>query len=193
MAPDDPSKLFFVTTNRHKFEEAERAFEAAGLEIPLEQASIDAPEIQADRPAQVVEFTRAEVRRDFRGAFFVEDTALTIDALDGFPGIYASYVYGTIGLPGVLALMEGVPEGERTATFESCIAYAPTEGKGKIFRAECPGRVLTEAREGRAFGYDPIFAPAGDDRAFSEIPVEDKNGISHRGQVLDQLVGYLEG
>lgn len=193
MAPETPNKLFFVTTNRHKFEEAERAFGAADLEIPLEQASIDAPEIQAERPAQVAEFSSAEVRRDFRGAFFLEDAALTIDALNGFPGVYASFVFGTIGLPGILALMEGVPEGERTATFESAIAYNPLEGKPKLFRAECSGRILDEARDGRRFGYDPIFAPEGDDRAFSEIPVEEKNEISHRGQVLDQLVGYLEG
>lgn len=187
-----PKKLFFVTGNRHKLEEAREAFERADLDIPLEQASIDAPEIQADRPAQVAKFSSREVRRDFRGSFFLEDAALFIDALDGFPGVYASYVFGTVGLEGILALMADVPDGERTARFESCIAYNPSEGKEKLFRAECEGRILEEAREGRMFGYDPIFAPAGDDRAFSEIPVEDKNEVSHRGQVLDQLVSYLK-
>lgn len=188
-----PTKLFFVTGNRHKVQEAREVFDEAGLDIPLEQAAIDAPELQADRPAEVAEFSAREVRREFRGAFFLEDAALSIDALSGFPGVYSSYVFETLGLDGVLGLMEDVAQGDRTAHFESCIALSLRESKPKLFLGRIDGTILDEPRPGREFGYDPIFAPEGDDRAFSEIDVETKNEISHRGQALAQLVDHLGG
>lgn len=187
-----PPKLFFVTGNPHKVEEARVAFEAAGLELPLEQAAVEAPELQADTLQEVARFSADQVRERFRGAFFLEDAGLFIDALQGFPGVYSSYVFSTLGLDGVLRLMESVPEDERTARFESCIAYRPTRGKTKLFLGACEGRILDAPREGRDFGFDPIFAPKGDDRAFSEIPAGEKNKVSHRGAALAQLVDHLK-
>lgn len=186
-----PKKLFFVTGNPHKVEEAREAFDAAGLDIPLEQAAVDAPELQADALPEVARFTCQQVRSSFRGDFFVEDAGLFVDALSGFPGVYSSYVFETLGLEGVLRLMEDVQDEDRAARFEACIALQVGKAKPKLFLGSCEGRILTEVREGRAFGFDPIFAPAGDDRAFSEIPLEEKNKVSHRGQVLAQLVDHL--
>lgn len=189
---DRPKKLFFVTSNPYKVEEAREAFEAAGLDLPLEQAAVDAPELQADTLPEVARFTCEQVRQRFRGDFFLEDAGLFVDALDGFPGVYSSYVFGTVGLEGLLRLMEDVPEGERTARFESCVALQVGKGKPKLFLGTCEGRILDQVREGRAFGFDPVFAPAGDDRAFSEIPLDEKNKLSHRGQALAQLVEHLQ-
>lgn len=187
---EKPSKLFFVTGNRFKVEEAEDAFEQADLDIPLEQAAVEAPELQADTLPEVARFSAEQVRRDFRGAFFLEDAGLFVDALDGFPGVYSSYVYETVGVDGVLKLLEGAED--RSARFEACIALDLGDGP-KLFLGRCEGRILDAPREGRAFGFDPVFAPEGRDEAFSEIDLEEKAKISHRGRALAELVDHLAG
>ena len=42
----------------------------------------------------------------------VEDAGLFVDALEGFPGPYAAYVYKTIHNKGILKLMENMSEPE---------------------------------------------------------------------------------
>ena len=59
--------------------------------------------------------------RRCRLPIFVEDAGLFIDALEGFPGPYAAYVYHTIHNNGILKLMETIQN--RNAKFQSVIAY----------------------------------------------------------------------
>ena len=109
----------------------------------------------------------------------VDDTAFSIDALNGFPGPYAAYVLKSIGNIGILRLMDGVTD--RNARFTTAIAFADETGI-EVFTGTIDGRIITAPRGNGGFGYDPIFEVGG--QTLAEIPLEEKSAISHRARAL---------
>jgi XTP/dITP diphosphohydrolase len=120
----------------------------------------------------------------------LEDAGLTIDALQGFPGVYSKYVFFTIGLSGILRLLNEVQN--RTAIFRSVYAYSEPGKKPILVVGECLGTITTERRGTQGFGYDPIFIPKGAMKTFGEMTVEEKNRYSHRAKALENLLLVLE-
>ncbi len=174
--------MFFITGNKHKYEEAKII---VGNDI--EMLSISYPEIQADTPEEVARYGIEYLKERIDGDFFIEDSGLFIEALNGFPGVYSSYVFRTIGNEGILKLMEGVEK--RKAQFVSVVGYY--DGDIHIFRGESKGVIAYEIKGSEGFGYDPIFIPEGDKRTFGEMKREEKNLFSHRGKAMKKLKEYL--
>jgi len=115
----------------------------------------------------------------------VEDTGLFIDALNGFPGALAAYVHKSIGLQGILKLLEGVEN--RKAHFDAAVAYGAPPGRIWVFTGRVYGRIsLKEAGSG-GFGFDPLFVPEGFDKTFAEMSLEEKSKISHRALAFRRL------
>ena len=65
-------------------------------------------------------------------------------------------------------------------------------GEERQFEGIVDGTILKEKRGDHGFGYDPIFKPAGENRTFAEMNMQEKSKISHRGKAIQQLVAYLE-
>jgi XTP/dITP diphosphohydrolase len=66
------------------------------------------------------------------------------------------------------------------------------EGVGRLLvTGVAPGRVITEERGDRGFGYDPIFVPDGSERTFAEMDMDEKNRFSHRGAAMRSFVDRL--
>ena len=122
-------------------------------------------------------------------AIMVEDSGLFIDSLDGFPGAYSSFVEGTVGLDGILRLLEDA--GDRGAEYRA-VAIVDSEGRTWQANGICRGRISKEMLGSGGFGYDPIFVPAeGDGRTCAQMSAEEKSAISHRGQALRGLSEVL--
>ena len=183
------SRIHFITSNKGKFKEAKAQIEPLGFE--LVQEKIDYPEIQADSLDEVALFGMDHLSEVVKGDFLIEDSGLFITALGGFPGVYSAYVIDTLGNPGILRLM-GDRE-DREAVFRSCFGYYSTAKGATVVSGECKGTISREERGSGGFGYDPIFIPEGHERTFAEMPVEEKNSISHRGRAMTALVGLLKG
>jgi XTP/dITP diphosphohydrolase len=129
-----------------------------------------------------------------------DDSGLEVDAIGGRPGVRsarfardgATNAENNVAL---LAALDGVPDGKRSARFRCAIAMCdpffdldrPTTSEGR-----CEGRVLREARGGGGFGYDPLFVPAGLELTFAELGDAAKNEISHRGKAVRALVPHVE-
>lgn len=180
--------IYFITTNKGKFREAKA--ELNRISIDVKQIDIEYPEIQADTHEEVAVFGLEWLRRKMKKTLMIDDSGLFIDALNGFPGVYSSYVFKTIGYNGILKTMEG--ERNRSARFESCIAYMEPKNAPVFFKGVCKGKISDKPKGRGGFGYDPIFIPTDYKRTFAEIPIEEKNKISHRGKSLKQLVKYLK-
>jgi len=182
--------IYFVTSNKGKFLEAKEKLVPQGFEIV--QRNIGYPEIQATNLEDVALFGIEYTEKKIRHPFILEDAGLFVDALDGFPGVYSSYVYYTIGLKGILKLLEDQSGDGRKAVFKSVIAYKGSDKKPRLFVGECHGMISNQELGDHGFGYDPIFIPDGDTRTFGQMEVGEKNRFSHRGKSLEKLLDFFK-
>ncbi|MCF3653350.1 MAG: XTP/dITP diphosphatase [Aigarchaeota archaeon] len=182
-------RFVVVTSNLGKAREFESIFSEYGLSFRIEP--IKTPEIQAVDLRIIAEQSAIYAYDILREPVLVEDAGLFIDALNGFPGPFSSYVYKAIGIRGILKLMEDVED--RRARFLSVIAfYTPMIGGVKIFTGEVEGYIAREPRGSSGFGFDPIFIPAeGDGKTFAEQSVEEKNKLSHRARAARKFAEWM--
>ena len=180
-------KLVFVTGNKGKAHEAQTALSPLGIDV--EPRDLKPVEIQGDTLEEIARAKCAVLAGKVDGPFLVDDGGLFVHVLKDFPGQYSAFVLKTLGVPGVLKLMEGVED--RRAHFAAVVALH--DGTGiHAFAGRCDGRLLAEPRSaGHGFGFDPIFVPEGETKTFAELPAETKNRLSHRGRALAGLVAHL--
>jgi len=172
---------YFVTSNVHKFLEARKVLEE--YKLATAKLRVDATEIQDDSLENIAKFSALDAVKNCGLPVFVEDAGLFVEALGGFPGPYSKYVYNTVGLKGILKLMDGIEN--RDAYFMSVVAYASSEEKPTCFVGKVNGKIISELKGSSGFGYDPIFVPlGGDGRTFAEMSTEEKNVFSHRAEAL---------
>lgn len=172
-------EVLFATSNKGKLEEAAEILKEAGVKV--KQYSFRYREIRSDSLEEVArDAVRAAYKR-CKEPVFVEDAGLFIQALNGFPGTYSSWVLKKLGIKGILKLMEGVHE--RSAYFEACIAYQEDNYTIATFHGKCFGRITEEPRGSKGFGFDPIFIPEGENQTFAES-ITLKNKLSHRYKTL---------
>ncbi|MCC6024547.1 MAG: XTP/dITP diphosphatase [Thaumarchaeota archaeon] len=182
-------RFVVVTSNPGKAREFENIFSEYKLSFRIEP--IKTPEIQAMDLRIIAEESAIYAYDILREPVLVEDAGLFINALNGFPGPFSSYAYKTIGIKGMLKLMENVED--RRARFLSVIAfYTPMIGGVKIFTGEVEGYIAMEPRGSGGFGFDPIFIPAeGDGRTFAEQSIEEKNKLSHRARATKKFAEWI--
>lgn len=180
--------LRFATGNAGKVREA--AVALAPLGITVEQAAVPVVEIQADTLAEVARAKLADAARKVAPPFFLDDAGLFVDALRGFPGVYSAHALKTIGVDGLLRLLEG--RDDRGARFEAVVAYQPARGEPFFAHGVARGAIARKpADAGHGFGFDPVFVPEDETRTYAELPTDVKNRVSHRGRALAQLVARL--
>jgi len=165
-------RLVFVTSNKGKVEEVKKYLSPLGVEIV--QKNIEYPEIQANSLEEVVAFGINWLKERIDEPFFIDDSGLFIESLNGFPGVYSAYVYKTLGNEGILKLMGGV--NDRRAYFKSVIGFY--NGELHMFKGVVHGKITHEKRGNKGFGFDPIFMPEGYSKTFAEMETEEKNKIS---------------
>ncbi len=108
--------LCFVTTNPGKVREAREY-----LDGPVSQLAFDTPEIQSDDLGAVAAHKARAAYRHADQPVVVDDSGMFVDALDGFPGPYSSYVYDTLGKARVWRLTR--EEDDHSAAFRAVVAY----------------------------------------------------------------------
>jgi len=79
---------------------------------------------------------------------------------------------------------------DRQARFRTVICLILGEQE-QFFEGICEGTIISERRGSMGFGYDPVFIPAGSDRTFAEMTIDEKNQFSHRRKAMDKLVAFL--
>ena len=121
-----------------------------------------------------------------------DDSGISIDALDGAPGVYSARWSGVHGddaanIAKVLKELDGVPDSDRGAQFVCVIALALPDGRHIMVRGEVHGTVGHEPIGEYGFGYDPIFQPHGYEITTAQMDPELKDSISHRGRALREI------
>lgn len=185
--------VFFATGNIHKFNEVRSILSQYGLAVGMLRLKGD--EVQSESLKEIAEKSVKNAYMRCRLPIFVEDAGLFIDALSGFPGPYAAYVYKTVHNSGILKLMENVAD--RHSMFQSVIAYYDdkTPCEPTCFYGEVKGEITLAERkqQGKSgFGFDPIFQPQESDKTFAEMAIEEKNGYSHRARAIRKFAEWYK-
>jgi len=125
-----------------------------------------------------------------------DDSGLTVDALNGMPGILSARWSGRHGddaanLDLVLAQLADIPDERRGAAFVCAAAAVAPDGRVVVTEEELVGTLLRERRGSNGFGYDPVFVPLGETRTTAEMSAEEKDAISHRGKAFRALAPKL--
>ncbi len=183
-------RILIVTGNVHKKREIEYILSRVSDQFQVEMLpNLKKLELQSD---DICEIARAAIENIARVVkpqpntyIVVEDDGLYIEALGGFPGPYAEYVYRTIGLKGILKLMENVQD--RRAKFRSALGVYTPSGRIEVVIGEVEGYIAENIRGTGGFGYDPIFIPSGYNKTFAEMTLEEKCEVSHRAKAFRKL------
>ncbi len=88
--------------------------------------------------------------------------------------------------------MEGIPISKRGARFKCVIAVVFPGGREILAEGMCKGRIGSKEKGRRGFGYDPLFVLPNYGKTMAELPLKEKNRISHRGKALRKIRKKLE-
>ncbi len=134
-------------------------------------------------------------------AALADDSGLSVEALDGRPGVYTAdwaerqWFEGNPGRDWYMAMgkVEGLlsqigPDVDRRAAFHCVLAIAWPDGEYAVYEGKCPGSLTWPPRGKMGFGYDPVFIPKGREQTFAEIDPSEKHAISHRANAFAKLV-----
>ncbi len=190
-------QIVFATGNEGKMREVREILADLGVPVvSMKQAGLAA---QAEETGTTFEENAQIKARDIAGAarraglagalVLADDSGLEVDALNREPGIYSARWMGEdtsyeIKNAEIIRRVEGLPEAERTARFVSAIAAVFPDGSEAVTRGTVEGLVAHQPAGENGFGYDPIFYVPELGCTSAEIPMEEKNKISHRGRAL---------
>lgn len=177
-------KVFFVTTNFGKVKEARALLAPYGIRVEPKKAELDEPRtrdmkrIALEKARQALALCRAPV--------VVEDTGIFFEACDEFPGAFSKLFVTSVGIAGVLRLLNGAGV-SRKAFFQTVVGYASPKQKPVAFIGRCYGKITKKPRgtpHHERLPYDSVFVPKGESRTFAEMTHGEKARFSHRAKAF---------
>src|SRR3990167_6401618 len=196
MTTNDTLQIVLATNNQGKIGELQSLLKILPIEwIP--QSEFDIQDIEETGKTFIENaILKARNAAKISGLpALADDSGLVIDALDGAPGIYSARYTGNDATAEernqkILEEMRDVDEDDRTAAYHCVLALVEYEDDPVplICHGIWEGSILFEPRGNNGFGYDPIFYVPTHRCSAAELTTTEKNSISHRGQVVDQLL-----
>jgi XTP/dITP diphosphohydrolase len=190
--------LLLATTNAGKIREIRNSLSGLRIEV-LSLADRPSPPPFEETGDSFQENARGKslhYGRGWRGISLGEDSGLSVEALDGKPGVHSARFAGPKSrdednIRKLLSMLEGLDRERRRARFVSCMVLS----RGGMILFEITetveGIILTGPQGDGGFGYDPVFYYPPLDRTFAQLSPEEKNRVSHRGQALVTLKRFL--
>ena len=191
-------KLVIASNNPGKLREIERILQPLGMEI-LPQSAFNIPE--AEEPyCTFIEncLTKARHASELSGLpALADDSGICVDALNGAPGVFSARFAGepksdTRNNEKLIELLQH--ETNRKAHYYCVIILvrSPDDPQPIIAEGAWHGEIIDTPRGNGGFGYDPYFLVPALGKTGAELPLDVKNGMSHRGQALASLVEKLK-
>jgi XTP/dITP diphosphohydrolase len=192
-------KILLATRNPKKLAELQRILgtrvRVLGLtDVP---AYDEEPETGATFEENAIAKAR-QAARETGEVSLADDSGLTVDALNGMPGVLSARWSGRHGDDGannalLLAQLADVPDQRRGAAFVCALAMALPDDSVRVVRAEWRGRINRQPAGSNGFGYDPVFVPeetddSGDRRTSAQLLSSEKDSLSHRGRALSMML-----
>lgn len=119
-----------------------------------------------------------------------DDSGFCVAALDGAPGVHSARWAGpSKDFSAAMARVhrEMGSAADRRAWFVAALCVAWPDGHAETFIGRIDGAAIWPPRGDKGFGYDPMFAPAGQTATFGELAALDKHAVSHRARAFEQF------
>ena len=194
-------KLVLASGNPGKLREIGALLAPLGIEV-LAQAALGIAETEEPHET-FLENALAKARHASRAGglpALADDSGLCVDALGGEPGVHSAYYAGREGsratrdaANNAKLLAALAAQADRSAHF-ACVMVLmrrPDDPQPLVAEGNWYGEIGRAARGENGFGYDPLFLLPGRGSTSAELPAEEKNRISHRGQALARLLDRL--
>ena len=187
-------KILIATNNNHKLKEYAEMFTPLGIEITSpKQEGLDIDPLENGKTFEENSLLKAQSFKEHTSLpVLSDDSGLSIDALDGFPGIYsARFMEGHPYEEKHLAILEMLKDKEDKSAYFICAMSIIIDGEEYKLQGRVDGEIVSPKSKGNGFGYDPIFLPSGEELTFGEMDEEKKNKISHRGRASAELINFF--
>ncbi|PTQ82127.1 XTP/dITP diphosphohydrolase [Nitrosospira multiformis] len=187
-------RLVIASNNSGKLREIRHLLEPLGIEV-LPQSAFDFPE--AEEPyCTFVENALAKARHASKNTglpALADDSGICVNILGGKPGILSARYAGEPKSDerNNQKLVEALRNQSDRRAYYYCVMVLlrhPEDPQPIIADGSWHGEILLNPRGSGGFGYDPYFFLADLGKTAADLPMEQKNRISHRGKVLAQLV-----
>jgi XTP/dITP diphosphohydrolase len=192
------NELLIATKNKGKVREITDLLKDCDIRVLSLADFPNAPDVVED----ALTFRANALKKAVEMALFTgkltmgEDSGLEVDALNGRPGVHSARYSGEGATDEknnakLLVELTGVPLERRVARYRSAIVLADKTGILEIVEDSCEGLIATEPRGTNGFGYDPLFYIPQHQKTFGELPLDVKQGMSHRGKALRRILRVL--
>lgn len=192
-------KLLVATGNPGKLKEIRRLLADSAVQVVGLDAYPELPEVVEDGDSFAANACKkAQQMAAATGCLtLADDSGLVVEALGGAPGVISARYAGEPGDDEannrkLMQALRDVPDDRRQAAFHCVMALAEPGGRCRTFEGRIAGMLLREPRGEGGFGYDPYFLVPEYGKTTSELPLDIKNRISHRGQALRKVLPVLK-
>lgn len=208
------SKIYIATSNPGKLRELREAAQSLGADLEsvpgfesLPAAVEDGATFEANARIKAEHYSRLLPEK----LVLAEDSGLSVDELQGAPGVYSARYAAILAGDGqdpslhinsndqdnnraLIAQLERLPTAKHAGKYVCVIALARDGETLATFCGEAPGELITEPRGTGGFGYDPLFYFPSLGKTFAELSLEEKRRHSHRGQAFRRFLDwYVQG
>lgn len=186
-----PFEIVIASKNLGKIAEFKRILGEVGISIVTDIEFPDVDETGSTFEENALLKAHA-VSRHTKLPALADDSGLSVDALNGAPGIFSARWSGVHGDDGanikrLLEDLNGVALENRGAKFVAVLALVRPDGEELLIRGELRGKIRNQPVGANGFGYDPIFEPENSNRTLGEMSAAEKDAISHRSKALTEL------
>jgi len=189
-------KILIATTNEHKFREMSYVLGTFPFIDLLSLRDIKKKILEPVEDKDTLAgnaLLKAQYYAEKTGLTTIaDDTGMFIDALGGWPGVVSARIADTDKERRELVLEKMKNKKNRDASFRCVLAFHdPAIQSSLLSFGECKGKILDHAT-GASFTYDPIFYVPVYSKTYSEMTMNEKNEISHRGKALIKIKYYIQ-
>jgi XTP/dITP diphosphohydrolase len=189
-------KIVVATKNPGKAREFKKILSGYDIEILLQDEVC--PEVEIDENGSTFsENAKIKAMAIYNATgltTIADDSGLTVDALNGAPGIYSARYCGVHGNDKannqkLLQEMQGVENRKAHFVCSICCVMAPN-GEVILTDGVLDGEIGFEEKGENGFGYDSLFLVGN--RTTAQMSEEEKNAISHRAKALEKFVAEFK-
>lgn len=193
-------KLLLATNNSGKIREFQELLSDTDFEVTTPHQEGLALDVEETEPTlEGNARLKAEAFAAASGLLsLADDSGLEVEALNGEPGVATARYAGPKAtdaqrLAFLLSKMDGVPEPQRSAKFRCVIAIAGSGREVLYAKGEVQGIITPDVGGGGGFGFDPVFFVPESGKRLSEMSLQEKNVVSHRGKAIQAARSILDG